>query len=153
MMAQEEFHYPMYVQNTSYIFSIFFGWFFVIYLDWGIFGLSMIRNCCDLIALIMIFFILKRKYWNSRTIVSFQKRSLNKLLIYLKLGIPMGIVTYLEWGFFEIQAILIGLTHNTEALAAHSSFCGVLLFFFMLPSGVAMSINSFLGNLVGEDKL
>ena len=65
----------------------------------------------------------------------------------------MGIVNYLGWFFFEVQTIFVGIAGNTEAFAAHGSFQGIIMFFFMIPLGNSQSINSFLGNLVGEKNL
>jgi Na+-driven multidrug efflux pump len=53
----------MLVQNISYGLSVFFGWFFVIYWEWGIVGLAMVRNACDLVALVIMLILIKKKYF------------------------------------------------------------------------------------------
>lgn len=58
----------------------------------------------------------------------------------------------MEWSFFEIQTVVVAALHNEIALAAHSSFVGIMLFFFMVPLGMSFSVNSYLGNLMGEGK-
>ena len=133
--------------------SIVYGWIFLDLFKGGIIGLAMVRNACDLTALGMVVYVMHKKYRHSRSLKKFQLESLKNLKAYLALTIPMGILTYMEWFFFEIQTILIGMLGNTEALAAHGSFQAIFLLFFMLPNGTASSINSFMGNLVGEQNI
>ena len=153
MLAQEEFHYPMYVQNISYSLSFLYAWVFIGLLDWRIAGVAMVRNLCDLTALVFILVIVRKRYVGKPTLVAFQLRNLRGSLQYLKLSIPMGIVIHLEWTFFELQTVIIGLTNNTPAFAAHSSFASIVMLFFMIPAGLASSINSFMGNLIGDHQV
>ncbi len=35
-------------------------------------------------------------------------------------------------------------------LAGHTAFSSIILFFYMMPLGLSMSVNSFLGSLMGN---
>lgn len=44
---------------------------------------------------------------------------------------------YLEWSFFEINCFILCLTKNEIQIAVHVTFVGILMFFYMIPKGMA----------------
>lgn len=72
-------------------------------INWGIFGIAMIRNICDFIALYMLVYYTKKKYSKGETLVKFDMgKILDKIGEYFKISLPMGVTTYLGWAFFEV---------------------------------------------------
>lgn len=44
------------------------------------------------------------------------------------------------------------MLQDDDQLAGHTAFASITMFFYMLPLGLSMSINSYLGSLVGDGK-
>ena len=152
MMAQGEFYQPMLVQNLSYSLGLVYCAVFVSLFDLGIVGVAIARNCSDLTALVLIVRSVRARFGQYRGLLVYQRSHLDNLREYLRISVPMGVIDYVQSSFYEVQTIIVGLTLNTEAFAAHSSFSGIILLFYMLPLGLSNSVNSFLGNLIGEQK-
>jgi hypothetical protein len=52
MMAQKEFNIPTYILNVCYCIAPIYGWFFCIFLEMNIVGISMIKNMCEFTAMV-----------------------------------------------------------------------------------------------------
>ena len=149
MMAQAEFKIPMYIQNGCFLMSPLYAWIFIDVLQWKIGGAAMVRNCCEMSALVVIVYVLRYKKTYPKTMIPFHPDSLKNWGEYLKVSVPIGAMVYLQWTFFEIQTILVSIVNNTKAMAAHSSFVGIILTFYMIPMGMSWSVNSIMGSMVG----
>lgn len=55
-MAQEEFYIPTFILNSCYCLAPFYAWFFCVYLDMRLTGVSMMRNMCELTAMCCIIY-------------------------------------------------------------------------------------------------
>jgi len=109
-------------------------------------GMSLSRGISDLNILLNLLYNLKHERQKDKTInliiqPFFVKETFtgwiskeNKLnllcaiinfpnwLEYLKVAIPVGSVVYLEWAFYEVTTIIVGMLQDDDQLAGHTSF-------------------------------
>jgi MATE family multidrug resistance protein len=62
----------------------------------------------------------------------------------------MGSVVILEWSFFEVLCIIVGMIQDDNQLAAHSALAPITYFYFVWTHGVSQVTSSHLGNIIGE---
>lgn len=68
---------------------------------------------------------------------------------YLLLGIPSALLLVVEWGSFEVGAIIAGLI-STDALAAHTVIASTAAVSFMPPLGLSVAVGIRIGQCCGE---
>jgi len=68
---------------------------------------------------------------------------------FLMLGLPGAVMTTLEWGTFEINAIFAGWLGVTQ-LAAHSTLALTGALSFMVPLGLSVAASVRIGTLMGD---
>jgi len=87
--------------------------------SWGVFGIGIANSIVQLFMSISIFtyFIFNR---NLRIYIfqPIKKIHWQKILYFLKLGVPMSLTYFFEAGLFNVSAIIMGWI-SIEALAAH----------------------------------
>lgn len=74
--------------------------------------------------------------------------SLEGLVRYMRLGIPVGLQMALEANAFTIGMIMVGWIGVSE-LAAHQVVINMASFTFMIPLGIAIGASVRVGNLIG----
>ena len=59
-------------------------------------------------------------------------------LAFLRVFIPIGMMTFTEFSFWEIQTFIVGTQYGT-----------LQVFLFYIPLSLSFTINSYLGKMVG----
>jgi len=59
-------------------------------------------------------------------------------------------MTYIEFAAFESLTIVVAMVNDENQLAGHVALMGILFFFVMIPDGLSVTVNCFLGIAVGE---
>ncbi|KRW99004.1 hypothetical protein PPERSA_11605 [Pseudocohnilembus persalinus] len=161
MQATQDFYVPMMVANCMYAIVPFFLYLLVWVIQLDVVGIALSRGIVEFGQACIIFYILKKeirengsesKYRQCWTEWSSEVIDFQAIKNYLRISLGIGAVIYLEWCFFEIQVLIAAEYGNKSQLAAHSSFIGIILFFFMVPMGIGYAINSYMGNLMGQGK-
>jgi hypothetical protein len=89
----------------------FYAWFFCIYLDWKIIGISMMRNMCEFTAMSWIIYKVNKIEKFRNNLIKPTRESFKGWGEYLKITLPIGAIIYLGWTFQEIVSIFVGLTN------------------------------------------
>ncbi|KAL4454328.1 hypothetical protein ABPG74_012285 [Tetrahymena malaccensis] len=134
-------------------------WLLIFFDHFGmvIIGMSLARCISDLNILLNLLYNIHKekktcKILNEIYQPFLEMETLRGWLKYLKVAIPVGSIVYLEWAFYEVTTIIVGMLQDDNQLAGHTSFQSMTLFFYMMPLGLSMSVNSFLGSCVGDGK-
>uniref|UniRef100_A0A6B2L184 Multidrug and toxin extrusion protein n=1 Tax=Arcella intermedia TaxID=1963864 RepID=A0A6B2L184_9EUKA len=73
-------------------------------------------------------------------------------LDYLKLGVPASLSLALEWGSWEVNALIVAwLPNSTPILAAHSVLCNTVALWYMPALGIATALTTSIGNTLGDN--
>lgn len=88
----------------------------------------------------------------AKTWIKPDRRALQNICGYLKIGIPGACMLCFEWWCFELLAIFSGLI-SVEALAAEVVIVNIVTFIFMIPLGTSYSASAFTGIFLGEMKI
>ena len=68
----------------------------------------------------------------------------------LKIAIPAGSVSYLKWLQAEVLTFLVIYLKDRNAMAGHSAFLSINLFFSMLIKGLSSTTSIFISNAMGK---
>ncbi|KAL4505237.1 hypothetical protein ABPG72_016304 [Tetrahymena utriculariae] len=154
LISQKIFDIPMKVQFLVYSLHPIWCYSFSIWLDLGIYGIGISRAISEMLDFILLLYHIKQKHlcdevWD----ISYSRQYLfSDWIPFLKISIPVGALVFLEWIFFEIQTILVGMIKDDKQLAGQTSFQSIILFFAMCPLGLSQTSNSYLSNAIGEGK-
>jgi len=82
----------------------FFAYFYVYYLDLGIFGLGLTRATCDGLGYIFLYCTLHLKYQDilKLTWAPFTSECLADWKPYMRIVAPIGLITIMEFSFWEV---------------------------------------------------
>ena len=80
--------------------------------------------------------------------LSFSSESFNDIGAYMKIGIPTTLVQILEWGSFEILALLAGYISIT-AIGAHVIIVNIETFLLMISNGSQIAATVTVGQAIG----
>ncbi|KAL4462651.1 hypothetical protein ABPG74_000481 [Tetrahymena malaccensis] len=154
VISQKVFDIPMKVQFCVYCLHPIWCYLFCICLDLGIYGIGFSRAVTEFLSFILLRYQIVQKHlceeiWK----IPYNRQFLfDNWIPFLKISIPVGALLFLEWIFFEIQIILVGMIKDDKQLAGQTSFSSIILFFAMCPLGLSQTSNSYLSNSIGEGK-
>ena len=93
-------------------------YWFVIVLDLGIKGAALALNVNFGLGFVLIFVYTLKTKLVSHSLARFDSSSFQGLLEILKFGVPNAALVFFDWGAFEVQAILVGISGINELAAS-----------------------------------
>lgn len=110
-------------------------------------GIGLARCFSEFTGVVILFLAMKHyklcpELWDFKYSM---KIMFSEWIPFLRIAIPSGCITFLEWVFFEIQTIIVGMINDDTGLAAQTAFQSITMFFFMCPLGLSFTVNSYLG--------
>lgn len=100
-----------------------------------------------------IYFRIRRKSFgvtDSRWLnFHFTSEAWSGMLGYFKVAVPMAVLLWAEWAWWEVMALLAGLLGEVQ-LAAHVSSMNILTLYFMIPLGLNITTAYFFGHSLGK---
>ena len=125
----------MYSQLYASILHPIWCYIFIIYYDYELKGAGIARSITFLLSYIFVWIAMK--YYKIEHISKFNlKNSLKGWIPILKIAIPAGGTNYLKWCSIELLAVMVGNLPNKSALAGHSAFFSLSIFFSMFVKGL-----------------
>ena len=100
----------------------------------------------ELIAMIGVVVFSRVSRFNPFT--QFSLPSTRQIAVLFRIGLPIGIATFVEFGFFAVVTLLIGRL-GPETVAAHQIINNLSGLIFMVPLGLGMATSIRVGFNVG----
>ncbi|AKG72931.1 multidrug resistance protein, MATE family [Salinicoccus halodurans] len=75
--------------------------------------------------------------------------SLDVMRYHLKIGVPIGILLFVETSIFSLMTLLIGIMFTTDIIAANQIVLNFTTMLFMLPLSISMAMTIVIGFSVG----
>lgn len=104
LQSQRIFDVSMYSLLSSFILYPLFAYIYVFRLDMGIFGLGLTRATCDCLGYLILYISLKLKFKEElkHSWIPFNKECFNDWKPYLRIVLPIGLITIMEFSFWEV---------------------------------------------------
>eukprot|EP00928_Gymnodinium_smaydae_P058513 TRINITY_DN41712_c0_g1_i1.p1 TRINITY_DN41712_c0_g1~~TRINITY_DN41712_c0_g1_i1.p1 ORF type:complete len:482 (+),score=39.91 TRINITY_DN41712_c0_g1_i1:150-1448(+) len=130
-------------------------------LQWGPFGAGLTMTCSNYVSFILLSGYVAlvqpgpcRGSWRClpRPYVNVDADSQEKagtFRSYFRVAMPSALLMWSEWWVYEVMSLLAGLC-GTEAIAAHTAVCNLLLILFMVPVALGSATAAIVGNAAGE---
>ena len=106
----------MWASLGVYITYPFWIWFYVYKLGFEVKGLGMCRSTCEIISYTILYLIIRKWYmvdfketWFSYNIEAFRCWG-----PFLRVAIPVGMITFVEFSFWEVQTFIVGTLKLTD---------------------------------------
>eukprot|EP01119_Soliformovum_irregulare_P016992 TRINITY_DN5005_c0_g1_i5.p1 TRINITY_DN5005_c0_g1~~TRINITY_DN5005_c0_g1_i5.p1 ORF type:complete len:486 (-),score=124.96 TRINITY_DN5005_c0_g1_i5:245-1702(-) len=152
LIMQGHMRPPLYAITGAAIANPLFQYLFIYVLEWGIRGSALGTVMSQIInSLILMIYIwgsgMYRKTW-----FGFSTKALRDWPEFIKLGFPGAMMVFLEWGSLEAVALVVGLLHQPEMLAAYIIISNTCSIAFVIPAGIGTAANSRVGNFLGAGK-
>ena len=104
----------------------------------------------EFIAMALV--VLLSRIKQSGSVASFSPPNASQIGKLFKLGLPIGMATFVEFGFFAVVTLLIGRL-GSETVAAHQIINNLSGLVFMVPLGLGMATSIRVGFNVGAGNL
>jgi MATE family multidrug resistance protein len=144
----------MYSYTGAYMFYPFFVYIFVYVYGYDVSGLGIARTLCEIMAYSALYIIISvwymKKFRRQKSWFAYNMDALRDWSIFLRVLVPIGMATFMEFTFWEIQTFIIGTMQFADQLAAHTSYGTIEVLLFYIPLSLSYTINSYLGKLVGS---
>lgn len=146
----------MYLTFGGLFLNIFIN-YLLIYGNWGFPRLEVrgaaLATLISRIVIMTIGFVYLRKarsFKEFRPTVKLSTAEIGaNVALILKMGGPIALQTFAEWGGFAVSGIMIGWL-GSQQTAAHAAALSAAAFTYMLVSGIAIAGSIMVGNAYGE---
>ena len=144
----------MIITLVTSVLHLFWSWFFIIYVDFEIYGAGLSLSITQFLNLLCISLYIYFYNPNPDTHLEFTCSgiSLKRILDFLKLGVPAAILFAANWLGVEVLTLLSSYL-NYESLVANVCLLNLTTLIFMIPMGISYALTLLIGQAIGASNV
>ncbi len=129
---------------------VFWCYLFIEVFQWSVVGAAVAKCFTDVGSAVVLYLYIVKTGAAKETWIPWHKACFENLYGHLKKTLLLGANLYVEWISYEISVFIIGALNNKFALGAHGIAINLTIAIFTIPLGNSISMQTFMGNAVGQ---